>query len=107
MIFLISFLIDFFFKKKKRFGFNLLLVIYGIFNFLVCVQDGQVKGHSPGDGSEKSEGIICTLDHGHDYLFLNPCAHGNLYSYLHICKLELVYKKSHIKKVKLFMCNIN
>lgn len=38
VIFLFSFLIGFsFLKKKKRFGFNLLVVIYGIFNFLAVV----------------------------------------------------------------------
>lgn len=39
MIFLFSFLIGFsFLKKKKGFGFNLLVVLYGISNFLVVVR---------------------------------------------------------------------
>lgn len=62
-------------KKKKRFGFNLLLVIYSISNFLVCGQNGQVRGHGPGDGSEMSEATVYALDHTRDHLFLNPCAH--------------------------------
>lgn len=43
-----SFLIGFSFlktKQNKRFGFNLLVVIYGIFNFLVVV------------GMDRSEGV--------------------------------------------------
>lgn len=63
-------------------------MLFSTFQFVG--QNGQVKGHNPGDGSEKSEGIMCTLDHRSDHLFLNPCAYCKRCSYLHICKTELV-----------------
>lgn len=43
----------------KRFGFNL-VVIYGIFNFLVCEPAWPGQGHNPGDGSENSGGTVYT-----------------------------------------------